>query len=388
MRRLVFIISIFLGCYLTSPAQKSKVIAVFQLIETGKYDEAKEAIEEAISDKKTGQWSRTWYARGLLCQTAYQKGIAENDKKKYELYPDQLYQAFNDYEKARSLDDRGKLNGQLAPKYVLLANNFEVLGEKHYRNGEYRQALKAFEKAIQVSQSPILPVRTDTNLIYNAALAAFESEAWEQAIGYLEKLDKDNYAPNVPHLLYTIYLGKADTAAAKKVLMEGIERYEDNEELILLLVDLLFQTDDTGKALELLDSASSKTPSAYIFPYTKGLLYQKMEQYRAAIDAYEEALDMAPGESKIYSNIGTCHYNMGVAIEKNAKAITSNRAYLREKEKSAKEFGTAVSWFEKALDKNPDNQYVITKLYQLYEVLGISDKMKNIEGMKDSSPRN
>jgi tetratricopeptide (TPR) repeat protein len=388
MKRLVLIVSIFLGCYLASPAQKSKVIAVFQLIETGKYDEAKEAIEEAISDKKTGQWPRTWYARGLLCQTAYQKGIAENDQKKYGLYPDQLYQAFNDYEKARSLDDRGRLDGQLAPKYVILANDFEDLGVKHYRKGEYGEALKAFERAIQIYRSPILPVRVDTNLIYNAALAAFENEAWEKAIGYLEKLDKDNYSPNVPHLLSTIYLGKADTAAAEKVLMEGIGRYEDNEDLILLLVDLLFQKNDTVRAMELLDSASSTDSSNYIFPYTKGLLYQKSEQYKEAIDAYEEALSLAPGEPKIYANIGTCHYNMGVEIERNATAITSNRAYLREKEKSAKAFGTAVSWFEKALDKNPDNQYVITKLHQLYEVLGISDKKKKMEELMNSSPRN
>ncbi len=52
-----------------SPAQKSKVMASFQLIETGKYEEAKKSIEEAIADKKTEQWPRTWYARGLLCQT-------------------------------------------------------------------------------------------------------------------------------------------------------------------------------------------------------------------------------------------------------------------------------------------------------------------------------
>jgi len=79
MKRSVIIISIIFGCFLTLTAQKSKVLAVFQLIETGKYSEAKEEIEEAIADKKTGQWFRTWYARGLLCQTAYQKGIAEKD---------------------------------------------------------------------------------------------------------------------------------------------------------------------------------------------------------------------------------------------------------------------------------------------------------------------
>ena len=383
MKRSVFIISIFLGCYLTLPAQKSKVIAAFQLIETGKYEEAKEVVEEAIGDKKTKQWPRTWYARGLLCQTAYQKGIAENDQKKYELYPDQLYLAFDSYQKARSLDKRGKLDEPLAPLYVLLANDIQALGVQHFQKGEYEEALKAFEGAMQIYQSPFVSVRTDTNLIYNTALAAFESEAWEKAIGYLNTLNKYNYSPNVPHLLYTVYLSKADTAAAEKVLMEGIKRYEDNEDLILLLVDMFFQTNADEKAVDLLDDAHLKNPSKYTFPYTKGLIYQKREHYKMAIDAYNEALTIAPGEAKTYTHIGTCYYNIGVEIEKKARAITNNRAYIIEKEKSAEAFETAVTWFEKALDKDPDNQFVITKLYQLYNVLGISDKMGNMERMMD-----
>lgn len=388
MKRLVLIISIFLGCYLTSPAQKSKVIAVFQLIETGKYSDAKEEIEEAIGDKNTGQWFRTWYARGLLCQTAYQEGIAENDQKKYELYPDQLHLAFESYEKARSLDKRGKLDETLAPQYVLMANDFQATGVKHFRKAEYENALKAFEEAMQIYQSPILPVRTDTNLLYNTALAAFESEAWDKAIGYLNKLNEDIYSPNVPHLLYSVYLRKADTAAAEKVLMEGIGRYEDNEDLVLLLVDLLFQTKADEKAIAQLDDACSKNPSKYIFPYTKGLIYQKREQYQTAIDAYKEALTIAPGETEIYENIGTCYFNIGVEIERKARVITNNRAFTREKEKSDEAFETAVTWFEKALEKDPDNQFVITKLYQLYRVLGISDKMDSMEDMMHSSPRN
>ena len=85
-------------------------MASFQLIETGKYEEAKKSIEEAIGDKKTEQWHRTWYAKGLLCQTAYREGVDKNDKKKSELYPDQLYLAFDSYQKARSFDKRGKLD--------------------------------------------------------------------------------------------------------------------------------------------------------------------------------------------------------------------------------------------------------------------------------------
>ncbi len=348
MKRLIFIISIFFGGYLLLPAQKSKVLAVFQLIETGKYEDAKEEIEEAIDDKKTSQWHRTWYAKGLLCQTAYRKGIAENDQKKYELYPDQLYLAYNSYQKARSLDKGGKLDETLAPKYVLLANDFRALGTQHFRKGEYEKALKAFEEAIQVYQSPILPVRTDTNLIYNTALAAFESEEWEKAIGNLNKINKGNYSTNVPHLLYSVYLRQADTVAAEMVLVEGIKRYEDNENLILLLVDLYFGTNADKKALDLLDDAYSKNHSNHVFPFTKGLIYQKREQYQMAIDSYREALTVAPEETNIYTNIGTCYYNIGVEIEDKARAITNNRAFTREKEKSAEAFETAITWFRES----------------------------------------
>jgi tetratricopeptide (TPR) repeat protein len=388
MKKLIFIISIFLGCYLLSPAQKSKVLAVFQLIETGKYEEAKEEIEEAIDDKKTGEWSRTWYAKGLLCQKAYQKGIAENDQKKYELYPDQLYLAHNSYQKARSLDKRGKLDEHLAPLYVLLANDIQALGVQHFQKGEYEKAIKAFEGAIQISQSPILPDRTDTNLLYNTALAAFENESWEKAIEYLNKLNKDDYSPNVPHLLYSVYLRKADTVAAEKVLTEGIKHYEDNEDLVLLLVDLFYHTNADEKALDLLDDASSKNPSNHIFHYTKGLIHQKREQYPMAIDAYNESLTLAPGETKIYTHIGTCYYNIGVEIEKKARAITTKRAVTREKEKSAEAFETAVTWLEKALERDPENQYVISKLNHLYNILGMSEKMDKMEGMLHSSSKN
>ncbi len=383
MKRLVFIVFIFSGCFLLSRAQKSKVIAALQLIETGRYKDAKKAIEEALDSEKTRKWPRTWYAKGLLCQTACREGMEENDKTKYELYPDQLHTAVDSYEKARSLDKRGRLDDQMAPRYVLLANEFQRLGKKHYNNQKYEEALKKFEQALQINQSPILTVRIDTNLIYNTALAAYEAEKWEKAIEYLEKLNKGKYSSNVPHLLCSVYLGKADTISAKRVLIEGIDRYKDHEDLVLLLADLFLQTDAEEKAITVLDTASLQNPSEYIYPYTKGLVYQKTDQYKKAIDAYKKAIALAPGEAKIYANTGTCYYNLGVEIEKNARTITNNRAFRQENERSEEAFETAVSWFEEAYERDPDNQYVIEKLSQLYKVLGFNEKMKTLEGKPD-----
>ena len=374
MRRFIIIATIFACCVNTLQAQRSNVISLFQLIETAKYDEAKTAIEEAVEAEKTADWSVTWYTRGLLCQTAYEKGIEKNNKKHYELYPDQLYVAYDSYEKALRLDSRGRMEKQLAPLYVLLANDFQQLGEKRFRDEQYKESLRAFEQALEINRSPILTVEIDTNLIYNTALAAYEGEEWEKAIDYLSQLNQNKYDPNVSHLLFTVHLEREDTTAAIELLTEDIERYEENEDLVMLLANLLFQTEDTENAIATLDTASARDSSNYIFPYTKGLIYQKTEQYRKAIAAYKRSVELAPEDVKIYANIGTCYYNLGVDIQQNARTITNNRTFRKEQAKAEAEFALSIEWLEKALEKDPDNQMVIEKLHPLYSVLGINDK--------------
>jgi tetratricopeptide (TPR) repeat protein len=369
MKRIVFLsVLFFFSAYLLH-AQRSKVISVFQLIETSKWDDAKKAIEEAILDEKTSQWSKTWYARGLLCQNS----------KKSDLYTDQLYVAYESYEKALELDKRGRLESQIGPMYVLLANEFQKTGEKHFNSKKYKDALKAFETALQIQRSSILTVQVDTNLVYNAALAAYESKDWAKATGYLGKLHSDNHSPNVTHLLFNAYIELGDTVSAERVLHDGIVRFNDNELLVLLLSDFLVQNSQADKAIGLLDTIMARNPDNYVFPYTKGLIHQKLMQYSKAIEAYEEAIKISLDELKIFTNIGTCYYNIGVEIEEGARSISNSKAFLEEKAKSAAAYESAIQWLEKAYDKDPDNQNVILKLYQLYGALHLTDKINNIK---------
>lgn len=381
MKKAAITLTIVMLCFNALNGQKSKVISLFQLIDGGKYEEAKTAIEEVISEDKTVDWPVTWYTRGLLCQTAYEKGIENNNKKQYELYPDQLYVAYESYEKALKIDSRGKIEKQLVPLYVLLANDFQKMGEKHFKSNQYKEALRAFEQALEISKSPILEVKVDTNLLFNTALAAYESKEWEKATTYLTILNENKYSANVSHLLYTVYLETGDTTSAESLLTADIARYDNSEELVLLLVDLLYQTDNIPQAVIVLDSAAARTPSNYVFPYTKGLIYQKTEDYREAITAYEAAANIAPDEVNIYTNMGICYYNIGVEIDEKARTISNNRAFQAEKAKSLAEFNSAVTWLEIAHEKDADNKVVIEKLYSLYRVLGVTDKVKKMEAM-------
>ncbi len=375
----IILLTLVSGCAVFAPLERSRLIAIFHLIENGDYEEAKDVIEHMKNDENAGQWPRTWYARGLLCQTAYQEGIKNNDKKKYELYNDQLYVAFSSYERARILDKRGRLDRQLASKYVLLSNDFQKLGEKHFNNREYDEALRAFEQAIRISRSPILPIQADSDLKFNTALAAYESKEWEKAIEYFTKLNEINYSTNVLHLLSSTYLEKGDTVSAKRVLTEGINKYKDSEEPVMLLVDLLYTKDSIDRAIKILTDKIKEDPSVFIYLYTKGLIYQKTEQYQKAIDAYEKAVKLKPDELLTHVQIATCYYNIGIEIEENARTINNSLQVREEKARSESAFNSAVSWLDKVYNEKPEDQAVIKKVYQLYGTLNKTDKVRSMQ---------
>lgn len=360
-------------------AQKSKVFSAFQLIESGKYEDAKEVIEEALKDKSTKNWYRAWHAKGLLCQTAYEEGIKKDDKDKYQLYPDQLFMAYQSYMKAIELDKRGRLSGPLAPNMVRLANSFQSKGEELFKQGAYNKASHAFQNAITISKDPLLSVKTDPNLIYNAAIAAVKSKDSELAVTLLEGLNEDKYSPNISHLLFTVYMEAGDTLQAKTILLDGIERYEENEDLVLILTDLYLNSNETDAADKLLVSAMENNPKNAVFPYTRGLVLQKIKNFEEAIASYQKAIELDPDNVRAYTNIGNSYYNMGVNINENARQISSISLYRKEKEKASQHFTSAVEWFEKAHNRNPEDEKIISRLQELYLFLGMREKAEKME---------
>lgn len=352
---------------------------VFHLIETARYNEAKGAVEELISSEEAAGWPRTWYARGLLSQKAYREGMSKNDKKLFELYPDQLYVAFESYQRADSLDKSGRLDKQLLPRYVLLANDFQKAGERHFSNREYQEALRAFEHALGITQRPAFGFSVDTNLVYNAALAAYEARKWNKAAEYLARLHGYNYSPNVAHLLFNASLAKGDTLSGKNVLREGIEKYEENETLVLLLADLHLLREEYSSAVLVLDHAILRDSANYVYHNTKGLIYQRTEDFENAIAAYKDAIELAPDEHMTYLNLATCYYNIGVDIEESTRTMTNISLVLRERQKSSAAFEQAVHWLDQVYEKEPEDQEVLKRLHELYRMLRIYDKVLSLE---------
>lgn len=363
----------------TLSAQKLKIYGVFKLIEKGKYSESKDIIEEALDRKRMRDWQKTWYAKGVLCQTAYKDGFEKNDKKLYELYPDQLYVAYRSFEHVRRMDRRDRYDKRLAPKYVLLANDFIEVGETHYHKKEYKEAFRAYHHANKIYNIKMLSVGVDTNLLYNCALAAFRSDDWRSAEKYLTELNEYKYSSNIPHLMYTMYMTQNDSAQAKSVLSDGINRYEDNENLVLLLVDLMYKSNDFESAINVLDVASERDSMNFTYPYSTGLLYQKNEEYEKAIKAFYRSMELPSDTLKVYIALGDCYYNIGADINSKARSIKNINRYKKEHKKSDDAFYTAIEWYEKAYELDRNNKEIKSKLRQLYMVLNEKDKIILLE---------
>lgn len=386
MKQLLLLLFITLlgGCSVFTPLRKTQVISVFHLIEAGKYNEAKGVVEDMKDAPASSNWSSTWYARGFLCQSAYREGMRKNDKKLMELYPDQLYEAYTSYQKAMELPHSKRLLKQLAPRYVLLVNDFQSLGESHFGRRQYDEALRAFNAAIEILTGEVLVRPVDTGLVYNAALAAYEASNWSEAVRHLETLHNWRYAPAISHLLFDAYMAMDRISNAESLLRESIRSYSENTSLVLLLADMHLQLNQPLQAIMVLDSAITSDPNSAIFYSSKGLILQKSEAFNEAILAYEAAIRLAPDEPMNYINIATCHYNIGVGIDESARLISNISAVQRERERSASAYKLAVEWLDRLFGKQVEDKQVLVKMQQLYRNLRVMDKVEAIEQMLKS----
>ena len=97
---------------------------------------------------------------------------------------------------------------------------------------------------------------------------------------------------------------------------------------------------------ENLDKILSYNPSAY---YEQHYVYNKDGKYGLAIDYYQKALNLKPGDYKILCNLGTAYYNN-------------------------KDNTNAIANWDKALNSNPDDVIIHYNLSQAYSAQNNMDK--------------
>jgi tetratricopeptide (TPR) repeat protein len=164
-------------------------------------------------------------------------------------------------------------------------------------------------------------------------------------------------------------LHNGDTLQAEEVLADAVERYRADERIVLQLVDQLVEKERPEEALYYLDIAISIHPDNHHFPWTRGLIHEKMGNYDKAIADLIRASEMATEEAGIFYSLGICYYNMGVAITEASRKMTDQQQYLEAREEATRQYEMAIRQLEKVVELDPGHAAAHVKLTQLYQYL-------------------
>ncbi|KOH46317.1 tetratricopeptide repeat protein [Sunxiuqinia dokdonensis] len=356
MKKTVFLFALIISVTAVF-AQKGKVSSAQSYKDAGKLDQAVETIELTIdpsNDKsdKTLDWPKTWEVRGEIYQAVYQSKDANYKK----LAENPLAEALRSYKKALELDDKGRNENSIKIKLTLLVSDFTDQAVQAFNDNNYDLALQSFKQILEVQEMPLMKDDTnaevvDTVIIFNAGLAAYNAEKYDEAIKYYEEAAKHDYnGARTFELISSSYILQQDTANAVDALQRGFEKYPDNSSIMVALINIYLNSNKVDEAMKYLELAIKNDPENASFHFARGSLYDKTGDTEKAIEAYKDAIEIKEDFADAYYNLGAIYYNNGVKQIEVANAVPTNQPdkYEEEKNKADEVFKQAIPPMEKA----------------------------------------
>lgn len=340
MKRTFFLFALILTVSVAF-AQKGKVTSAETLKDAGKLDKAFETIESTIDpsnekSEKTINWPKTWEVRGEIYQAIY-KTKDENFKK---LATNPLSVVLESYEKALKLDEKGHNANAIKIKLTLLVSDFTNQAVTAFNNNDYNLALESFKKILEIEDMPLMvekdqPATVDTTIIFNAGLAAYNAEKYDEAIKFYQKAAEYNYnGARTYELISSSYVLQQDTTNALKSLQKGFEKYPGNSSILVSMINIYLNANKVDDAMKYLELAIKQDPGNASFYFARGSLYDKTGDTDKAIESYKKAIALKDDFADAYYNLGAIYYNQGVKQIDVANAVPTNQPDQYEKEKA------------------------------------------------------
>lgn len=377
------VLAILAGC-----SQRGLVTKSQSLVDSGNLEEALENINRAIdpSDEKaenTVDWPRTWEVRGEVYQAIYQS----EDEEINNLAENPLSEALRSYKKALEIDEKGRTTNSVKVKLTLLTNDLTNQAVEAFEDEDYEMALQSFEEILDIQEIDVIkednPEAVDTVIIYNAGLAAYNSENYDKAIEYYSEAAEHGYNEAQTYtLIASSYQMKEDTLGALEALKEGFEKYPEDETLLTSMIQMYLDLDETEEAMNYLDVAIERDPNNATFYFAQGTLYEKMGDEENAIEVYDKAIEIDDEFFNAYYNMGALYYNKGVQQIDVANSIptTDNERYEEELEKADQWFQKALPYMERCYELQPDDNMTKESLKNLYYRM---NDMENYNKMRE-----
>ncbi len=361
-------------------AQKGKVSAANGYLETNDLEAAKKSIDLALEHEKSIGWPKTYIVAAKVYTELSKSGQdAEGIKK-----------AVDFYKKAIELDQKGDAKGKGIGKYAkeiklqltFFKPDLTNSGIEGFNTENFNKALYAFENVLYINSLEMFQEEDsgiDTAIVYNCALAAYNSKDWKKAESYFKQaIDLGYGGGDAVLLLDQVYETSGDTLKIADNLKVGFTKYPDDERILTKLIQYYLDVQQNDAALEYLNTAIEKDPENPSFYYARGVLYEGTDKDKA-IENYKKCLEIDVNFFNALYNIGVIYYNKGVEQQNVANDKTTTKAFNEAMDIANGYWEKALPYMEKAHEVQPQEVAVLETLKGLYYRFERMDKYNEVK---------
>ena len=376
MKRILIVFTLVLAAA-TTFAQSAKRVSAYNYMTDGEFLKAKEPIDEAITDDKTGVDDKTWRYRGQIYT-----GLAQNDYEGIDK-ADAIKTAIESFEKSMELDEKDKWKQENLTGLAQAQNLAVNMGIAAYNASEFEKSSKLFLVGEEAAAN--LGV-VDTLALYNAGLAAEQAGNFEMALAQYRKATEINYLEAKMYLyMANLYQRQEDTEGYLAIIQEGRKEYPEDADLIVYELNYYLQSKKYDEAKENLLLAIDKEPDNKQLYFSLGVVYQELGNTEEAVKGYKKAIEIDPEYFDAVYNLGAFYFNEGVEMNNAANEIEDNEAYKAKRAEAKAEFKNGLPHLEKAHQLDPTDTGAMASLQQLYALLEMTDKYQEMKAKLDAA---
>ncbi|MDQ1089077.1 MULTISPECIES: lipopolysaccharide assembly protein LapB [unclassified Siphonobacter] len=231
-------------------------------LESGKLDKAKEEIDKAVQDAKSGAKPKTWLVKGQVYEAL------STDQKLAGLDSMSSLAAYDAYKKAVELDTKDGKQGSTAKdaqKAITQAPDskdkvrlyYGLIGQGNakYQNKNFPDALKLLKTAMVVDP------KDTTAAMFTGIVAQQTGDNATAKEGFGKYLELGGKDPVIFYTLSNIYRTEKNDDEAVKVLDKGIAVNPDSKDLKNEKINIYLQSGNTHKAIDDLKALVEKDPN-------------------------------------------------------------------------------------------------------------------------------
>lgn len=401
MKKLILFFTIVLSSTFTfaQKANVNKALSMATAEENPNFDGAKELIESALVNEETMNQAKTWWTAGRVYELS-----SRNQQKKGEGYEAaagvDAMREYDLYLRAYELDFMPNAKGKVKPAYdkkikesmasLYKSNILLNYSINKQDNQLYEEAYQIMVRHLgiidldmlkndpKMMEDTLLQKRSlYTQLKYYAAIWAWQAQLRPQAISLLDEIKTTGFKQqDVYEYMATIYDEMHDTIQYEAVLREGSQVVPQSQFLIGNLINLYVDRKQTNEAIEYLQQAISRTPTAQLYNVL-GSVQETAGDLDNALINFNKAIQLDENYVDAIANIGRLYYNQGVKIEEDAMSVKDNALKKQMDNQKNEKIRQALPYFEKAYELNQDDSQLQKMLRQTYyRLYQIDSKLK------------